>query len=234
MASPHRILLTEPIAEFADLNVAGLFEVLVSIQDFHLFSKQYLSNLDLICSDPGNITSSVVEQFGKPEEDESPNYAALLSGALSIGAAASDANPTMGGALGALSGLAGIVGELNGKDEAGDDSEDLALRMVRGTCQAAKASISKIVDAVVGVPGSSEVDIPFDMKATTTAKYEHAIAYLFENGQWLSDHPTWAIRQNFDEVKLRMVSHCGCCPLFVNVMLISVTATITRLATAPT
>lgn len=56
-----------------------------------------------------------------------------------------------------------------------------------------------------GVPGSAELDIPAEMTVDEGKGYEHRIAYLFGNGQWLLDHPTAGMANDFGIVELQMV-----------------------------
>ena len=127
-----------------------------------------------------------------------------MSGALAFGAAIGGSNPASVAILGAFSGITAIINE---KDQDGESDVDLSeiglSNMLSDTCDGAKGRIEDILQAVTGYPGSSEADIPHEMKMQNGEGkgYEHAISYLFGDGQWLVDHPTEGLAENFDKVK---------------------------------
>ena len=126
-----------------------------------------------------------------------------------LGGAAA-ANPAVGGGLGALSGFATIMGEIP-TDEA--EMPDLAATEaglqagINDVCESMRGSIMNTLKAVMGVPGSSEADIPWEMKMKDgeDTGYVHAISYLFGNGQWLLDHPTDGLEEVFSDLEIHMV-----------------------------
>lgn len=151
-----------------------------------------------------------------PEKPDAPNAWAIASGVFGIGSALSGSNPAAAGTLSAFSGIAGIFGEVmkepdNTPSLASSEGE-LAV-LIDDVCHRTKDRIIKALEAVMGVPGSSEADIPQEMKAvydeTNGSRYVHAISYLFGNGQWLLDHPTDGLSDVFDNAELRMVRHAG-------------------------
>lgn len=158
------------------------------------------------------MESLLTSTFAGPEKPDAPNAFAIASGIFGIGSALSGANPPAAGALSAFSGIAGILGELikdpdNTPSLASSEGE-LAV-LIDNVCHGTKDRIIKALEAVMGVPGSSEIDIPQEMKAvydeTNGSRYVHAISYLFGNGQWLLDHPTDGLSDVFDNAELRMV-----------------------------
>lgn len=182
-------------------------------RNFHTFVAQYLENLQDLCSHGTMMIRPIVHKFGRSEgeEPESINVMAVLGGALSFGAGVGGNNPASASILGAMSGITAIIGEAS-KDQSqipnDEMTEDGLWAMLQGTCTGAKERILNSLQAVTGAPGSSEADIPQEMKVqyAEDPKYVHAISYLFGDGQWLVDQPTEGLVENFDEVEAQLVS----------------------------
>lgn len=109
-----------------------------------------------------------------------------------------------------MSGFASIAGELFQSESNIPDLLESEASLQAGldqVCTSTKDGIMKVLRAVMGVPGSSEADIPWAMKMKDgeDTGYVHAISYLFGNGQWLLDHPTDGLTDIFDEFENHMV-----------------------------
>ena len=148
-------MLMQALDEFTEHTADGLYQVFVSLQNFHTFVAQYLSNLNDMCDNASRMVQPIVEKFGRDEESEKLNVMAILAGALSIGAAAAAGNPAAAGVLGGLGGIASIIGEA-AKDES--TIPDMALtesglwQMLDQTCDVAKDRIMNALEAVMGNP----------------------------------------------------------------------------------
>lgn len=155
------------------------------------------------------LITILIREIGD-DEPEPLNAMAILAGIISIGAAGTSANPAAAGVLGGMAGIASIIGEAY-KDES--NVPDLAATQaglesgLDLVCKSTKDRIMNVLEAVMGVPGFSEADIPWEMtkKNGEDTGYVHANSYLFGNGQWLLDHPTDGLSNTFDDLELHMV-----------------------------
>lgn len=145
------------------------------------------------------------------DEEEPVNVMAIMSGVLSMAALAAEKNPPAGAALDAMSAIAGFIGE-NAQEESNIPSDlitEAGLQSMLDTvCTTSKDNILKVLEAVMGGEGFSEADIPHEMKMKEGEglNYQHAISYLFGNGQWLQHSPTDGLKTLFKDSKIRMVS----------------------------
>lgn len=144
------------------------------------------------------------------EEEEPVNVMAIMSGVLSMAALAAERSPPAGAALDAMSAIAGFIGEY-AQEESNIPSDQITeaglQSMLDNVCNTSKTNILKVLEAVMGGEGSSEADIPHEMKMKEGEglNYQHAISYLFGNGQWLQDEPTKGLKTLFEDNKIKMV-----------------------------
>lgn len=140
-------------ADFTENTVDGMYQVFVSLQNFHTFVAQYLENLDDMCGGVMRKLPAIVDQFGRGEPKEKINAMSILAGALGVGAAASGGNPALAGTLGALGGIVGIVDAASKEEDNIPDitmTENSLIKMVDQTCSTAKGKITKALEAVMG------------------------------------------------------------------------------------
>lgn len=130
-----------------------MYQVFISLQNFHTFVAQYLENLDDMCGGLSRMVQPIVEKFGRDEEPEKINALSILAGALGVGAATSGNNPAAAGTLGALGGIVSIIDAASKEDSQMPDealTESGLWRTLDRTCDVAKARITGALEAVMG------------------------------------------------------------------------------------
>lgn len=118
-----------------------------------------------------DLTTSLpilADDFGANVESQGEvNFFAVLAGALGMAAGATAANPLVSGTFGAMGAFSAIIGNTAGKPNDGKSklgkAETEMAKIVNGTIDDAMNNVGKIADALFGVPGSKEEDIPKGM-----------------------------------------------------------------------
>lgn len=160
-----------------------------------------------------NDIPTLAHDFGADKEsDKSLNFFAMIGAALGMSAGITAADPLVSGTFGAMAGFAGLIANSAGKPnqdsgvyKLGKIESELA-GIVNKTVDDARTNLQRISGAIFGVPGSTEVDIPAQMKYDEGQGYEHAIPQVFANGQWLLDNPTDGLASDFNQVGRQFVS----------------------------
>ncbi|KAH8587655.1 hypothetical protein B0O99DRAFT_641003 [Bisporella sp. PMI_857] len=191
-------------SDFNNIGKGGLYYLFISMRNFHSFMSEFRDRLVV-----GNFIKTLALDDMKAnlnisgQSQEPFNVFGLLSSALGIGSALAGANPIASGALGAMSGIMSILGDVTTPEpkNLGEGAQEALQELIKEGLVEGLKTIDDTIAAIFGKQGTSQNLIPQSMRK---GEGKHAAVQVFGYGQWLLDHPNISLEEYFKGVATRM------------------------------